>query len=174
MSVSRTTAFCYSLEKAKSFFMTLLIGGILCIAFGVFFTVATQSWPGLTSVAVGLFFVFYGWNKVRRAKADRSAQLTISPEGVHVPDAAALLIDWPSIQKIVLHRPKSRQHAYMAIDVVDLIKFKPRGSNRFFPFFKKLLGGGQVTVNTDDLEGSLSDIKAAILRANSNVRIVDK
>jgi hypothetical protein len=36
------------------------------------------------------------------------------------------------------------------------------------------VGGGELTVNTDDREGSLAGIKAALKRAKARVPIVEK
>jgi lipopolysaccharide export LptBFGC system permease protein LptF len=63
LSNNRTTQFNYSIATAKSFFVPMLLGGMICIALGLGFMLQDGSAANLLLVAVGVGFLLFGWWK---------------------------------------------------------------------------------------------------------------
>lgn len=174
----QTVEFRYDIESAR-FFRYIMFAAAAIAAGGGLYVMATHassspvSSTGLTWLVAAIFAAAGEWNW-RRSIRDRSVRLAIGREGIFAPDAAAKLIPWADIEKVVLARPRRKKSGYLAIDVADPSRYGPTKTTKAMAKLNQTFGGGEFIISYSSLEGTHLDIRAAILAANPQVRLVDE
>ncbi|MCA0431869.1 MAG: hypothetical protein LCH46_01270 [Proteobacteria bacterium] len=173
MTVERAE-FRYSTAGAKVLYW---IGIGVAVFFGllaIYSLVRGEIGAALLFVAIGAAVAGYGFWYHNRVTTDRSVKLAIDGDGIFAPTAAAKPVPWAEVEKIVLVRGRPKKPGFMAIDVVDPAKYEPTRATAAMAKLNQALGGGELIIQYGELDGTLEDIRAAILKAHPGVQLVDK
>ena len=165
-----------SQKDANLRFWIMLVVGIFLAAMGVFILVIGSSTSiaavigGLLPLLGGSLLAYLGfWWKNKVAK-DKDPHLIITEAFIHATRKTERPVPWSEVKRVVLAksnyraRQNQQRSGYLGIDVNDLNAFGPTGSKGFLAKASSLMGGGDITLQTDGLDGTEGEIRAAVLR----------
>ncbi len=140
----------------------------------IFGHVENGLYAGIMMAGLGAGFAWYGHWYHKRVTTDREVKLAITPEGIRAPVAAAKTVPWADIEKVILVSSRPKKPGYLALGVKDPMKYEPTKGTMAMAKLNRTFGGGELIVRHGELDGSLEEIRAAILATRPDAPLVDK
>lgn len=169
--------FRYSLSGIKvTYWLIMALGIAFLLLSGLPFLERPVNFIGVGFLAaMGVAAIaFATWNRKRREN-DREPKLVVDATMIHPVTATAKQIPWEEVEKIVFVRPRPKKPGYMAIDVKgDITRFEPTRGTKMMAKANAMVGHGEITVRSLDLDATHEQIKEAIQAVNPNVVVLDK